>query len=141
METFRRNVFNWSGLLPFVKGKKSHQFTTDTLGANIYFNSAGMPVYAADDSPFTTFESHMTETWYHRYYYNKTETSPMTAIENFRNGTASIYIEEINNGRAVNYKEYWLWDTVRPAEKRSFSISELFLPVRYKWYTVTDAVS
>lgn len=141
MESFRRNVFNWSGLLPFVKGRKSHQFTTDTLGANIYFNSAGMPVYAADDSPFTTFESHITETWYHRYYYNKTETSPMIAIENFRDGAASIYIEEINNGRTVNFKEYWLWDTVRPADKRGFSISELILPVRYKWYTVTDAIS
>lgn len=145
MESFRRNVFNWSGLLPFVKGRKSHQFTTDTLGANIYFNASGVPLLVTDDTPYTDFESHMLDKWYHEYYYTKTETSPAAAIDNFRNGTGSIYIDiiEIYDQQevVVNGCECWLWDPYRnwlDKNKPMYSIPEL---LRNKWYTLTDAIS
>lgn len=145
MEKFRRTVCHWNLLLPSVKGNKSHQFTTDSLGVNIYFNSSGMPFYVADDTHYTDFENHMTEKWYHEYYYNKTEVSAATAINNFRNGIGSIYIGivKIFNQQevVVNGCEFWLWDPYRHwlYEGRSgFSIPEL---IRNKWYTITDAIS
>lgn len=135
-------VSQWKDIVPKVKGKKSHQFTTDTLGANIYFNSSGMPLYVSDDTPFTDFESHMTERWYHEYYYTKTEVSPGTAIDNFRNGTGSLYLEIINQqGYKVNTCDCWIWDpgcNWLHRDKKGFSIPEL---LRSKWYTLTDAIS
>lgn len=145
MEKYRRLVCQWNELLLNVKGNKSHQFTTNTLGANIYFNSAGMPLYVADDSPFTTFESHMTEAWFHEYYYTKTETSFITAINNFRAGTGSIIIDAFTDGRKTKSHECWLWDPSRDwlsgRDRPTFSISELLSTEKFKWYTIADAVS
>lgn len=134
MDKYRNIVCQWSALLPFVKGKKSHQFTTDAPGANIYFNSSGEPLYVADDTPFTDFENHMAEAWYHEYYYTKTEVSPMAAINSFRNGTGSICLEHKSKSRFC-----WLWDPTKDflgEEQPRFSITALLAT---RWYTVTDA--
>ncbi|NLN48629.1 MAG: hypothetical protein GX154_05985 [Clostridiales bacterium] len=109
METLRRSVIQWNTLLPYVKGHKSHQFTTNSLGANIYFDSSGKPRYVADDTPFTDMENFMMDTWYHEYHYNKTETSPLVAIDNYRNGLGSICIETFTNGFKTGCRWVCLW--------------------------------
>lgn len=109
---------------------------SEGVTGNIYFNSSGMPLYVADDSPFTDMESFMMNAWYHEYYYNKTEASPMAAIDNFRTGTGSICSEYQGKSSFC-----WLWDPKADhlgEERPKFSIAKLLAGT---WYTISDAVT
>lgn len=136
METYSMRVTQWDTLIPYVKGKKSHQFSSESVTGKIYFNSSGVPLYVSDDSPFIDMESYMKDVWTHLYYYNKTEVPPMTAIDNFWNGTGSIYSEY-----KAKSSFCWLWCPRKDflgEERPKFSISKLLTAT---WYTIADAIS
>ncbi len=134
METYRCLVDNLGSLAKRVKGNRAHQFTTET-GMRIYFDTQGLPINAADDSPVTNLESHILERWTHEYFYNLGVTDPTTAINAIKNASGSVILEVLEDAKkGEKYRHtYWNW---QPRSEDKFMIQEL---LHGTWYKAVDA--
>lgn len=132
METYTMGMrSDWLKRRQDFRGNKSHQFKTGNMEGYIYFDTDGTALNAADNTIFKNMGSYLFDEWHRYYFYNKTSTNAMTAINNFNNRTSSIMFE-IGSQRRV----FLLGYDYGTIDTKLFTVDEL---TNGSWYLIDDA--